>query len=41
MTSALAGCAARMNHVKFGNRRESDNNLNNINKRKTRMKLML
>jgi hypothetical protein len=41
MSSALAGCVARTNHLKCGNRREYDNNLNNnnLNKRKTMMKL--
>jgi hypothetical protein len=41
MSSALAGCVARTNHLKFGNRREQDNNLNKINELKTRMKLKL
>jgi hypothetical protein len=41
MPSALAGCEARTNHLKFENRREEDKSLNNINKTKIRMKLKL
>jgi hypothetical protein len=40
-SSALVGCAATTNHLKFGNRREQDNSLNKINEIKTRMKLKL
>jgi hypothetical protein len=34
MSSALAGCATRTNHLKFLNRREQHNSLNKINENK-------